>query len=100
MDSLVKALKVFVVVGGIVLIGGTGALIWLLVNREQPESEVLPLDPLSWPEEIILPDGARIEQMTGDSRTLYLLVGFPDGGKAIVRVRGIEIDIASVTFEQ
>ena len=32
-DSLLKALKLFVVVGGILIVGGTATLIWVLVKR-------------------------------------------------------------------
>jgi hypothetical protein len=76
MESWLKALKVFVVVAGIVIVVGTATLVWLLVQRRQAgEAEARAASPaLAEPWRLALPPTTRIAQIHLDgSRALLLL---------------------------
>ena len=106
MDNIARALKVFVVAGGIVLLAGTVLLVVLLVLRgtenpdppESPRAEIrtgaAETDPpgavcelaLPAPGEALgvpLPAGARIEQVVPGGGCLILL-GVDDAGRQFV----------------
>jgi hypothetical protein len=40
LDRFIGLVKVFIIVAGILIIGGTVSLIWLMVNRTSPDSSV------------------------------------------------------------
>jgi hypothetical protein len=61
MDSWIRALKIFVVVGAIVLVIGTATLVWLLVQRQQAREASAPSVGLI--ADLPLPAGSRIERM-------------------------------------
>lgn len=71
-DSLLKALKLFVVVGAVLLVGGTATLIWALVKRGTSRSEALPVV-AGPPGTVLLPPGAEVRQATLSGSQLVLL---------------------------
>lgn len=68
MDNIPIALKVFVIVGGIVLVAGTILLAVLLVMGAGSGAIVQQA-----PQALLLPAGARIEQVVVDGERLVLL---------------------------
>ena len=73
MEAYLRALKVFVVVAGVVLLVGTTVLVWLLLQR--PPRDAAPRGaPAPILAELPLPAGARIEQMVLDGPRLVLLI--------------------------
>ena len=99
MDNIARALKVFVIAGGIVLLAGTLLLVALIVlrgteNLNPPESPLAEADPpgalcelaLPVPGEAMgvpLPAGARIEQVVPGGGCLILL-GVDHAGRQFV----------------
>lgn len=104
MDNIARALKVFVIVGGIVLLAGTVLLVVLIVMRasenldppESPLAEAGPSDtrlcelalpapgePLGVPLKVPLPGGARIEQVVPGGGCL-ILMGVDGAGRQFV----------------
>jgi hypothetical protein len=93
-DNIARALKLFVIAGGIALLAGTVLLVVLIVmraseNRDPPESPLAeagpsdtrlcelalpaPGEPLGVPLKVPLPGGARIEQVVPGGGCLILL---------------------------
>jgi hypothetical protein len=71
-DPLLRGLKVFIVISGIVLILGTTALIWLLVAKPSDGGDAaIALDNVTITE-LALPQGAHIVEMRLDGRTALL----------------------------
>lgn len=66
-------LKVFVVVGGVLLVGGTATLIWLLVQRSTSRGEAPVATAPALPGTVEVPVGARIEAANLVGRQLVLL---------------------------
>ncbi|MGH6920784.1 MAG: hypothetical protein ACREJ0_24130 [Geminicoccaceae bacterium] len=110
MDNIARALKVFVIAGGIALLAGTVLLVVLIVLRasENPsnppansqtetraraeagpaptrlcEAGLPPLEPLSVPLGVPLPAGARIEQVVPGGGCL-ILIGVDGAGRQFV----------------
>ena len=81
MDNISSALKVFVVAGGIVLVAGTILLAVLIALRAGAD------DPIAQqaPQALLLPAGARIEQVVVDGRRLVLL-GSDEAGEQFLAV--------------
>ncbi|MFO1067964.1 MAG: hypothetical protein U1E14_05495 [Geminicoccaceae bacterium] len=73
MESWIRALKIFVVVGGVVLVLGTGLLFWLLVQRNAAERAAA-RDTATAVAELALPAGSRIEQVDLDGSRMALLL--------------------------
>ena len=79
MDSWIRALKIFCVVAGVVLVLGTATLVWLLVQRQQAREAAAPQPPTAGAMgELALPDGLRIEQASLDGSRALLLLRGPD----------------------
>jgi hypothetical protein len=75
-SSYLRALKVFVVVAGLVLVLGTAALAWLLIRRHDQEAARPARVPAMV--DLPLPAGARIEQVVADGPRLLLLLRGPE----------------------
>jgi hypothetical protein len=81
-DRLIRSLKVFVVAGGVVLVLGTGLLVWLLVQRattttggdRQPIAATV-----AAPGTLALPAGATIGQVLSAGNQLVIVGEGPDG---------------------
>ncbi len=87
MEVLIRTLKVFVVVGGIVLVFGTAYLLWLLATRDEAEyAKRSQASPAESPENIQLPVGSTIRQMVATSQDIYLLLKLRDGGSSLARI--------------
>jgi hypothetical protein len=87
-DSLLNALKVFVVVGGVVLVAGTATLIWVLVKRGTSRGE-LPVQTDASPQvpgTVALPAGAEVLQATLAGSRLLLLGRVPGEGQFVLVV--------------
>ncbi len=87
-DSLLKALKIFVVVGAVVIVLGTATLISLLVKRAGSDgagtrSAGTPAASLV---SVALPPGAEVIQMSIAGSQLYLLGRSPAEGQFIIVV--------------
>jgi hypothetical protein len=74
-DTVPAPLKAFVVGGGVVLVIGTIVLVVLLVLRATGGgiAEVEPVRGVLMPQELMLPAGARIQQVVPDGRRVILL---------------------------
>jgi hypothetical protein len=68
-DNIPSALKAFVIAGGIALVAGTILLAVLIAVRAGADDP--PVQPA--PQALLLPAGARIEQVVVDGRRLVLL---------------------------
>ena len=71
MESWIRALKIFVVVGGIVLVVGTATLVWLLVQRQQERAALRPVG-MGVVADLRLPAGTRVERAEFDGGRLLL----------------------------
>jgi hypothetical protein len=89
-DSLLKALKLFVVVGGIVIVGGTATLIFVLVKRGTSVAPAPVATVAALPGTIELPPGGAVAQMTVAGSRLLLLGRAPDLGQFV-----LEVDLAT-----
>jgi hypothetical protein len=67
-DNIPSALKVFVVAGGIVLVAGT-ILLAVLIGLRAGDGQIAQ----QAPQALLLPAGARIEQVVVDGRRLVVL---------------------------
>lgn len=84
-DPWVRALKLFVVVAGIVILLGSGALLWLLASgaaREVPTAPTPPA-PVAPPAPVVgdlpLPADAAIVDLVSDQDRIVLLLRTPAG---------------------
>jgi Family of unknown function (DUF6476) len=80
-DNVSSILKVFVIAGGIVLVAGTILLAVLIVMRAGADEPIAQ----QAPQRLLLPAGARIEQVVVDGRRLVLL-GTDEAGEQFVAV--------------
>jgi Family of unknown function (DUF6476) len=80
-DNIPSVLKAFVIAGGIVLVAGTILLAVLIVMRAGADPPVV--QPA--PQALLLPAGARIEQVVVDGRRLVVL-GTDQGGQQFLAV--------------
>ena len=79
MDSWIRALKIFCIVGGVALVLGTATLIWLLMQRHQARQTAAVQPPaVAAMLDLALPEGLRIEQASFDGRHALLLLQGPD----------------------
>lgn len=84
-DRLIRSLKVFVVAAGVVLVLGTGLLIWLLVQRGQgSRAGVAATTPAA--ATLALPAESRISQVLTAGNQLVILGEVPDGGRFLAVV--------------
>ena len=81
MDNITGALKAFVIVGGIVLVAGTILLAALIALRGGEDDQRVQQSPQA----LLLPAGARIEQVVIDGRRLVLL-GTDEAGAQFLAV--------------
>ena len=81
MDNIPSALKVFVVGGGIVLVAGTILLAVLIALRAGADDPIV----LQTSQALLLPAGARIEQVVVEGRRLVLL-GSDQAGEQFLAV--------------
>jgi hypothetical protein len=79
-DSLVKALKIFVVVAGLLIVVGTTALVWVIVQGGRNVASL----PSRTATTLALPDAARIEQSLAAGNQLVLLGTVPDNRRFLV----------------
>jgi hypothetical protein len=87
-DSLLKALKIFVVVGAVVIVGGTATLIWLLVKRGTSMAvSTAPAAPApAVPGTVELPPGAEVTQVAAAGAEILLLGRSPGEGPFLLVV--------------
>lgn len=87
-DTLLNALKIFVVVGAILLVGGTATLIWVLVKRATSRDAAQTTAPATpqLPATVTLPAGARIDQASLSGSQLLLLGSAPGEGQFLLIV--------------
>lgn len=94
-DPWVRALKIFVVLAGVVILAGSGALLWLLatgVGRDAPASAAAPAAtpaaepavPTATPPppvvaDLALPAGAAILDLVSEQDRIVLLLRTPGG---------------------
>ena len=83
-DSLLRAVKLFVVVGGVLIIAGTATLIALLVKRGTRPAERPPLDPAAARRPRHCRPGGEITQASVAGRDLVLLGRAPQGQFVLV----------------
>jgi hypothetical protein len=81
-DNIPSALKVFVITGGIVLVAGTILLAVLIALRAGADDQIVQ----QTPQALLLPAGARIEQVVVDGRRLVLLGSDETGGQFVAVV--------------
>lgn len=80
MDALRRALLIFVVGTGVVIVLATGALVWLLVERSgRNHQEVATAPPAFKMTDLQVPAGARLEDMRIDASGILLHLATPGG---------------------
>jgi hypothetical protein len=80
-DNIPTVLKAFVIAGGVVLVAGTILLAVLLAMRAGADGPVVQ----QAPQPLLLPAGARIDQVVVDGRRLVLL-GTDEAGAQFLAV--------------
>ena len=81
-DSLLRAVKLFVVVGGVLIIAGTATLITMLVKRGTRLGDAPP--PAAPAANAVLPAGAEVTSASLAGRELVLLGRAPAGQFVLV----------------
>ena len=81
-DSLLRAVKLFVVVGGVLIIAGTATLITMLVKRGTRLEAAPP--PATAPVDATLPAGGEVTSASMAGRDLVLLGRAPEGQFVLV----------------
>jgi hypothetical protein len=89
-DSLLKALKIFVVVGAVVIVAGTATLIWLLVKRGTSSRVASAPAAPAVPATIALPPGGAVTEVSVAGSQLVLLGTAPGEGQFV-----LVVDLAS-----
>ena len=84
-----RALKILVVVMGVMLVGGFATLVAVIISRVAQRQAAVQTQPFT-AAPLELPAGARIEALGVGSDRLVLHVALPDGNRELV-----VIDIAS-----
>ena len=84
MDGLVRALKIFCAVAGVVIVGGTVALVYLLAQRRAaaPAARNAAAGEVAAPVE--LPAGARATAASVEGGQLVLLLQLAGGAQAVL----------------
>ena len=85
-DSLLNALKLFVIVGAVLLVGGTAILIWVLVKRGANDEATAVAPEAAPPGTALLPAGAEITQASLAGARLLLLGRAPGDGQFVLIV--------------
>jgi Family of unknown function (DUF6476) len=81
-DNIPSALKVFVIAGGVVLVAGTILLAVLIALRAGADDPIV----RQTPQALLLPAGARIQQVVVAGRRLVLLGSDETGGQFLAVV--------------
>ena len=92
-----RALKILVVVMGVLLVGGFVTLIYLLTQKSSQHHK--PLQEGSVPEIVIQPTDAVLVDMKVEGGALYLRFHHKDGNAQIVRVDESGQKVIQVRFE-
>ncbi len=82
-----RLLKLFVIVTGVLIVAGTGLLVYLIVQRgigSQQKTVTAPIEA-----EIDLPDGASVEQVTPGSERHVVLGVAPSGRRFLLTVDAV-----------
>lgn len=87
---MLKAVKLFVVVAGLLIVGGTATLIWQLVKRGGEAARARPAVATTEPRSVVLPAGGEITQVAAQGSQLLLLGRSPADGQFL-----LVIDLAS-----
>lgn len=85
-DSLLKILKLFVIVGAFVIVGGTATLVWLLVKRGANVAMPPVTTASHLPATIELPPGGEISDIAVADAQLVLLGKAPGEGQFVLVV--------------
>ena len=85
-----RALKIIVVVMGVMLVAGFITLVVIIAGRLSRGAPARPVNPPAAAAPIELPAGARIETMTLSGNRLVMAILLSDGGRQLV-----VIDLAS-----
>src|SRR3984893_14434973 len=89
-----RALKILVVVMGVMLVVGFAALVVVIAGRVSRGGPVAPAAPGVAAAPIDIPRGARIEAMTAGPDRLILALALPEGGRQLVvidLVKGVRL---------
>jgi hypothetical protein len=78
-----RALTIFVVVMGVVIVIGFGVVIAVVAGRLSQREPAVPAHAFA-AGAVDLPQGARIEAMTASPERLILDLALPDGGRRII----------------
>ncbi len=100
MDTITTALKAFVIASGIVLVAGT-VLLGVLLYQRSRQPEPLAGGPAAGGA-VVLPAGARVQQVVADGRRLVLLATDPAGRQYLAVVNtltGVRVSLLSVEPE-
>jgi hypothetical protein len=79
-----RALKILVVVMGIMIVGGFAALIVAIVGRVSHRGSAPAETPRAFARPIDIPRGARIEAMTAGGNHLVVGLELPDGNRQLL----------------
>jgi hypothetical protein len=79
-----RALKILVVVMGIMIVGGFAALIVVIVGRISHRGPAPAETPKAFARSIDIPRGARIEAMTAGGDRLVVGLELPDGNRQLL----------------
>ena len=82
MERYLGIIKIFNIVAGALIVLGTSALLWLLVERARGPQERATVEDGA----IALPAGFTIEQMAATSEFLFLLVRSESGDTLLLRL--------------
>ena len=79
-----RALKILVVVMGIMIVGGFAALVVVIVGRVSHRGPAPAETPRAFARPIDIPRGARIEAMTAGGDRLVVGLELPDGNRQLL----------------
>lgn len=82
MERYLGIIKIFNIVAGVLIVLGTSALLWLLVDRARGPQERAAVEDGS----IALPAGFTIEQMAATGEFLFLLLRSEAGDTLLLRL--------------
>jgi Family of unknown function (DUF6476) len=79
-----RALKILVVVMGIMIVGGFAALVVIIIGRVSHRGPAPAETPKGFARPIDIPRGARIEAMTAGGNRLVVGLELPDGNRQLL----------------
>jgi hypothetical protein len=79
-----RALKILVVVMGIMIVGGFAALVVIIIGRVSHRGPAPAETPKAFARPIDIPRGARIEAMTAGGNRLVVGLELPDGDRQLL----------------